>query len=258
MAGQQQLSTSDDTTRSSNQKNVKVAESEDQWESRVIIISNRIRHVSFAASAYNQQQQHSFGRKAQQKTSQSLRPTGVIIQSHETSIGGDLDTDPALRFRIGGSYIIRESVKLNENCFARRRILQGNGSNNSPVPVERTRGAISGYRKAKKSRKSLLTSESHDRACLRAGDPPTLALALDDACGDPESSRSRSSHAYAGRIDGISPDDAVGRWAACGAYRIGSESYVDNLRGYAETPSGPPSVHTHPGKGQCALCGRWF
>ena len=61
MAGQQQLSTSDDTTRRSNQKNVKVAESEDQWESRVIIISNRIRHVSFAASAYNQQQQHSFG-----------------------------------------------------------------------------------------------------------------------------------------------------------------------------------------------------
>lgn len=125
MAGQQQLSTSDDTTRSSNQKNVKVAESEDQWESRVIIISNRIRYVSFAASAYNQQQQHSFGRKAQQKTSQSLRPTGVIIQSHETSIGGDLDTDPALRFRIGGSCIIRESVKLKENCFARRRVSQG-------------------------------------------------------------------------------------------------------------------------------------
>jgi hypothetical protein len=105
----------------------------------------------------------------------------------------------------------------------------------------------------------ILTSESHDRACFRAGDPPTLALALDDACGDPESSRSRSSHAYAGRIGGMSPDEGGGRgWVECGAYRIGSESYVDNLRGYAETASGPPSVHAHPGKGQCALCGRWF
>jgi len=175
-----------------------------QWESRVIIISNRIRHVSFGASAYNQQ--HSFARKAQQqKTIAILASHGSHTQSHETSIGGDLDTDPALRFRIGGS------------------------------------------------------SESHDRACFRAGDPPTLALALDDACGDPESSRSRSSHAYAGRIGGMSPDEGGGRaWVECGAYRIGSESYVDNLRGYAETPSGPPSVHTHPGKGQCALCGRWF
>lgn len=105
----------------------------------------------------------------------------------------------------------------------------------------------------------ILTSESHDRACFRAGDPPTLALALDDACGDPESSRSRSSHAYAGRIAEMSPDEGGGRgWVECGAYRIGSGSYVDNLRGYAETPSGPPSVHAHPGKGQCALCGRWF
>jgi hypothetical protein len=35
---------------------------------------------------------------------------------------------------------------------------------------------------------------------------------------------------------------------------------MDNLRGYAATPSGqpPPSVQLHPGKGQCALCGRWF
>jgi hypothetical protein len=47
-----------------------------------------------------------------------------------------------------------------------------------------------------------LTSESHVRACFRAGDPPTLALAL-DVCGEPTSSRSRSSHAYAGRIGGM-------------------------------------------------------
>jgi len=54
-------------------------------------------------------------------------------------------------------------------------------------------------------------------------------------------------------------DDKGGGGAACDAYRNGSESYMDNLRGYAATPSGPlPSVHIHPGKGQCALCGRWF
>jgi hypothetical protein len=94
---------------------VKAAESKAQWESRVIIISNRIRHVSFGASAYNQQQ-HSFARKAQhaEKTSAILRPHGSHTQkSHETSIGGDLDTDPALRFRIGGSCIIRESAKTD-------------------------------------------------------------------------------------------------------------------------------------------------
>jgi len=54
-------------------------------------------------------------------------------------------------------------------------------------------------------------------------------------------------------------DDKGGGGAEWGAYRSGSESYMDNLRGYAATPSGPlPSVHIHPGKGQCALCGRWF
>ncbi len=46
-----------------------------------------------------------------------------------------------------------------------------------------------------------LTSESHDRACFRAGDPLTLTLAL-DVCGEPTSSRSRSSQAYADRIGG--------------------------------------------------------
>jgi len=90
-----------------------------------------------------------------------------------------------------------------------------------------------------------------------------LALALDDACGEPISSRSRSSHAYAERIGGMGPEDddeRGGGGAECGAYRSGSESYMDNLRWYAATPSGPPppSVHIHPGKGQCALCGRWF
>ncbi len=54
-------------------------------------------------------------------------------------------------------------------------------------------------------------------------------------------------------------DDRDGRGTECDAYRSGSESYMDNLRGYAATPSGPlPSVQLHPGKGQCALCGRWF
>jgi hypothetical protein len=53
-----------------------------------------------------------------------------------------------------------------------------------------------------------------------------------------------------------------GGGAAWAAYRSGSESYIDSLRGYAATPSGPapPSLQLHPGKGQCccALCGRWF
>lgn len=53
------------------------------------------------------------------------------------------------------------------------------------------------------------SSESHDRACFRAGDPPTLALAL-DVCGEPKSSRSRSSHAYAERIGGTGPDEDGG------------------------------------------------
>ena len=50
---------------------------------------------------------------------------------------------------------------------------------------------------------SSLTSESQDRACFRAGDPLTLALAL-DVCGEPMSSRSRSrsSQVYAERIGG--------------------------------------------------------
>ena len=50
--------------------------------------------------------------------------------------------------------------------------------------------------------------------------------------------------------------DRGGGGAECAGYRTGSESYVDNLRGYVAMPSGPPSVHIHPGKGQCALCGR--
>jgi hypothetical protein len=32
---------------------------------------------------------------------------------------------------------------------------------------------------------------------------------------------------------------------------------VDPLRGYGGTPSGTPSTHAHPGKGQL-LGGRWF
>jgi hypothetical protein len=52
-------------------------------------------------------------------------------------------------------------------------------------------------------------------------------------------------------------DESGGGGAECATYRSASESNVDNLRGYAVTPSGPlPSVHIHPGKGQCALCGR--
>jgi len=69
-------------------------------------------------------------------------------QTHAARIGGEPDTDPARRLRIGGS------------------------------------------------------SVSHVRACFRAGDPPTLALAL-DVCGEPTSSRSRSSQVYAGRIGGM-------------------------------------------------------
>jgi len=53
----------------------------------------------------------------------------------------------------------------------------------------------------------------------------------------------------------MGPDDNGGGGTVWCAYRSGSASYVDNLRGYV---SEPPSVHTHPGKGQCALCGRWF
>lgn len=30
------------------------------------------------------------------------------------------------------------------------------------------------------------------------------------------------------------------------------------MRGYAVTPSGTPSTHAHPGKGQVAVGGRWF
>jgi hypothetical protein len=106
---------------------------------------------------------------------------------------------------------------------------------------------------------AMLTSESHDRACLRAGDPPPLVLAL-DVRGESMSSRSRSSQVYAERIGGIGPDDdnGGGGWAVYGAYREGSDSYVDALRGYVDTPSGPPSMHAHPGNGQCAPCGRWF
>jgi hypothetical protein len=130
---------------------------------------------------------------------------GATQVSHDACTGGDPDTDPAKRFRIGGS------------------------------------------------------SESHDRACLRAGDPPPLVLAL-DVRGESMSSRSRSSQVYAERIGGIGPDDdnGGGGWAVYGAYREGSDSYVDALRGYVDTPSGPPSMHAHPGNGQCAPCGRWF
>ena len=48
------------------------------------------------------------------------------------------------------------------------------------------------------------------------------ALALDDACGDPKSSRSRSSHAYAERIGGMGPEDVDDRGGTeCDAYRSG-------------------------------------
>ena len=33
---------------------------------------------------------------------------------------------------------------------------------------------------------------------------------------------------------------------------------MDALRGYVDTPSGTPSTHAHPGKGQITLGRRWF
>jgi hypothetical protein len=60
----------------------------------------------------------------------------------------------------------------------------------------------------------MLTSASHDRACFRAGDSPTLTLAL-DVRGESTSSRSRSSQAYADRIGGMSPDDDGGGGRGC-------------------------------------------
>ena len=95
---------------------VKAAKSKAQWESRVIIISNRIRHVSFGASAYNQPNNTALleKRSSREEHPQFCVPHGSHTQkSHETSIGGDLDTDPALRFRIGGSCIIHESAKTD-------------------------------------------------------------------------------------------------------------------------------------------------
>jgi hypothetical protein len=66
------------------------------------------------------------------------------------------------------------------------------------------------------------SSESHVRACFRAGDPPTLALAL-DVCGEPTSSRSRSSQVYAGRIGGM-VTEASGGGAEYDAKRACSDS----------------------------------
>jgi len=79
------------------------------------------------------------------------------------------------------------------------------------------------------------SSESHDRACFRAGDPPTLTLAL-DVCGEPTSSRSRSSQAYAERMGGIGPDEGggTGGGSVCALYgvylAVGSGSYVSAFR----------------------------
>lgn len=90
--------------------------------------------------------------------------------AHAACIGGESDTDPARRLRIGGS------------------------------------------------------SESHVRACFRAGEPLTLTLVL-DVCGEPASSRSRSSQAYAERIGGI----------GIGASGCGGGAPYDGNRGWSES-----------------------
>ena len=54
--------------------------------------------------------------------------THTQMQSHDTCIGGDLDTDPALRFRIGGSYIF--IVSVSKTIFG--SISQANKVRSSP------------------------------------------------------------------------------------------------------------------------------
>jgi hypothetical protein len=81
-------------------------------------IRNHICHVRFKVSAHNQQ--HSLVRSAAVVGSTAISvPRGNHTQSScnhdDTCIGGDLETEPALRFRIGGSYNLIPSQQNSGN-----------------------------------------------------------------------------------------------------------------------------------------------
>jgi len=100
--------------RNNQKKKEKKSKTKAQWESRVIIISNRISVTATSASGCHITKQHSFmQQRSRGGSNRILTPRGVShkhAQSHDTCIGGDLDTDPALRFRIGGSCNLSRSV----------------------------------------------------------------------------------------------------------------------------------------------------
>lgn len=140
--------------------------------------------------------------------------------------GGDPDTDLTRRFRtIGGSC----KKQVSRDKSVQIIMIPKNEDRRFASAFFRSASASLRWTGAGQLRKpvlriAMLTSASHDRACFRAGDSPTLTLAL-DVRGESTSSRSRSSQAYADRIGGISPDDDGGGGRGCavyGEYRTGS------------------------------------